>query len=122
MAIRVTAGDVEQIFDTDLTTPQLDAFIASASALVDDQLTGQGLSSAILAEIEKYLAAHFASARDPRESEAAAGGTRTKYQVHVGPGLSSTDYGARAIALDSTGTLAGIAAQKGGFTFRVASR
>jgi hypothetical protein len=106
MANRTTATAVKVILDTDLTDAQITAFITTANALVDDQLLNKGLSSTILTEIEKWLAAHLASIRDQRVSRESIGDEYSAtYQGKTDMGLEATLYGQTALALDTTGTL-----------------
>jgi hypothetical protein len=88
-----------------MTDAQMDPFITAANALVTDRLSGQGLSNDTLEQIEKFLAAHFASAFDPRVESQKALDSSVKYQVSIGDGLESTQYGQIAICLDTTGRL-----------------
>lgn len=106
MAGRVSPSGVEDIFDTELETEQLQVWIEIANELVDDiSDADSSIDGTRLSKIEKLLAAHFASAQDPRIAEDSVGGSSITYQVDVGEGLRSTVYGQQAIALDSSGTL-----------------
>lgn len=82
MAIRTTVADVQAILDTDLTSAQLTAFITDASLWVDTHLAGActALSTSILTAVEKYLAAHYATARDPRLKSVKLDDTQESYQ------------------------------------------
>lgn len=108
---RTNVTDVKNIYDTDLTDPQLQSFIDDASLIVDNVLRGQGLSTATLTAIEKYLSAHLASVRDPlalRENIGDAGATFEARARSVGVGtrgLELTFYGQQAVAMDTTGRL-----------------
>lgn len=102
---------MRNIFDTDLGDTQLDEFIDDASAIVDQYLDGQGLGTSVLARIEKYLAAHLASVRDPLALREQIGDVNVTFEararsVGVGTrGLSLTFYGQQALSLDTTGRL-----------------
>lgn len=109
MANRVEHSDVAEIIDTSITdtTP----FITTAHNLIevvldtsDQTLLGEDL----LTDIEKWLAAHFVSIRDPRVRSTAAGTARDEYAIgaNTGEGLRSTPYGQQACAIDLTGKLA----------------
>ena len=101
---RTTTTEVKAILDTDLT--DLDAFILPAGQLVDRVAAADSsLAAAILEEIECWLAAHFASMRDPRASKSTIGPTSFTYEGKTGMGLEFTRYGQMALLLDSTGTL-----------------
>lgn len=114
MSLRTSGTEVKAIFDTSITAEDLETgFIADANAFVTAHLSGAGLSDDLLARIEKYVAAHFASAYDQRISQGQAGMTINTYQGKWGSGLQGTDYGQRAIDLDTSGTLRQLANEKG---------
>lgn len=103
---RVTADDVKLIFDTNMENANLNACITSANALINsqDDMT-DNLSSALLIEIERWLSAHYASAYDQRISYQSIGDSKFSFQGEYKTSFLSTDYGQRAVDLDSTGTL-----------------
>lgn len=106
MANRVTANEVREIFDTELNDASLDAFITSANALVTALLTGK-YEEAYLAEIEKWLGAHFAAHMDPISETEKMGDASNKYMLGKrGIGLEGTPYGAQVKLLDYLGVLA----------------
>lgn len=114
---RIQATDLEDIFDTDLTAIQLNAFIAGAHVIVNENLVGKGLSEALLTEIEKWLAAHLASIRDQRvQSENIAGEYSVTYQGKTGLGLDATLYGQMVKQFDHTGTLATLGQKRASIT------
>lgn len=80
-------------------------FIETAAALVD-RVEQAGLQNSDRLElIERWLAAHFYTVRDPRTTSESAGPVSATYQSVVGPGLRTSQYGQVAITLDETGTL-----------------
>ena len=104
---RVTQGEVEAIIDTDVE--DLLPFIAIADALVTDKLTGQGIGTAMLKEITRWLAAHFVAIRDPRvKQDKTAEASATFFLGKEGEGLKATPYGQQVLALDTSGTLANL--------------
>lgn len=103
---RIEVADLIEIFDTELTSAQLGAFINSAHYLIQANLTSSGLSETVLTEIHKYLAAHFASLRDQRVESEQVADVRKSYQGKTGMYLESTYYGQMALTLDTSGTLA----------------
>lgn len=107
---RVTATEVKAVMDeVTLADVVINSYIAGATALIDESLTGKGLSDAILKEIERWLSAHLvAISRERPSKEEGAGGAFIKYTGEWGKGLSSTSYGQTAIALDTSGTLASL--------------
>lgn len=110
---RTDSSAVTVILETDLTTPQIDAFIATANAWVDHYLADKGLGATLLAEIEKYLAACFASARDPRLKSAKVGDVSETYLRDDNP------YCSIAARLDPTGTVETELMGERSVTFRV---
>ena len=113
MSVRTSNEKVLEIFDTDITdcTP----FIVAANLIVDEQLSGEGLSDALLAEIERWLAAHLACAKDPRYKSEKVGDATATYTGTFGEGLDSTLYGQQVKLLDPTGSLAKMGAKKVSF-------
>lgn len=99
---RNTPTELQEIFDTDLSSSSLQAHLDAASALVDD-LNISDSSRAKL--VEKYLAAHIASTQDQRVASTSRETASVNYQGETGNGLSSTIYGQQAITLDPTGSL-----------------
>lgn len=115
-AARATLEAVQDILDTALENPFLAAFINAAHAIVEDRLTGKGLSESILTQIEVWLAAHLATARDQQaESEDIAGEYKVKYQGKYDLGLNGSKYGQMVLLLDSSGTLASAGLKRASF-------
>lgn len=103
---RVTAEEVAAICETSLSEEQVEAFIATATVIVDAYLEDEGLSDDLLEQIELWLAAHLLSARDPRVSEVAEQELRVRYASgRLGLGLDGTFYGQQVMLLDYTGRL-----------------
>jgi hypothetical protein len=95
------------------TTP----FITTANLLVTQYLSASGLSDALLAEIEKYLAAHLVALHPnerPVTSQKLSIASDT-YAGKFGMSLDSTQFGQTLKILDSTGTLEDLG--KGASTF-----
>jgi len=107
---RVTATEVKAIMDgVTLADAVIDSYIIGANTIVTDNLGSSTLSVAMLKEIERWLAAHLvAITRERTAKKEGAGGASIEYTGDWGEGFSSTSYGQTAIALDSTGTLAGL--------------
>lgn len=110
---RTDSSAVTVILETNLTTAQIDAFIATANAWVDQHLTGKGLGSTLLTEIEKYLAAGFATSREPLLKNATIGDVSETYLRDENP------YLAIAARLDPTGTVETELMGKSAVSFRV---
>jgi hypothetical protein len=100
---RTTVAAVQAILSTDLTEAQISAFITDASLWVDTHLEGActSLTATLLAAIEKYLAAHLATARDARLRQAKLADVSETYQRDD----KVSEYLRAAIALDPCGVV-----------------
>ena len=97
MAIRVTADEVRLILKTTLTDAELDVFIAAASILVDDLLDGEACHSvASLKEVERWLSAYYATARQLELNKEIIGPAEEGYVDSESP----SRYWDRAVKLD----------------------
>lgn len=112
---RTTPELVKKIFPTNIDVVP---FIEAASVIVEGRLGGSGLSALELAEIERWLTAHFLAIRKPQKKSQTIGGASESYNLpNPGIGIAGTAYGQQAIALDSSGTLANIG--KSSVSFKV---
>ena len=106
---RTNTLNLKKIFETDLDDDTLQLFIDDANALVNERLAGKGISEELLTRIERYVAAHMASTRDPRALDEEVGDAKTRIEGRVrafdAVGLYGTFYGQQAISLDPTGEL-----------------
>lgn len=102
---RVLTDEVEEILSTQIGAVALTAHVIAANALVDAQLLGQGYPEALLKEIERWLAAHFACMQDPRLKSQGVQDAQTTYEGQTGMGLNASRYGQQAIVLDVNGVL-----------------
>lgn len=98
---RTDEGAVRDAIETTLTNPQVTAFIDDASGWIDAQLADKGLTAATLTLVEKYLACHLITLRDPRIKSGKFGDTSETYQRDG----EVTEYLKMAIALDPSGTV-----------------
>lgn len=115
---RTNAADVKNAIDTSLTDAQVSAFIDDASVVVDDIASADAtITSAKLTLIEKYLAAHFVTLRDPRLTKAALADVQESYQRDA----EMTEYLKAAIALDPTGIIEDAFTDRPVFGFRVSA-
>lgn len=110
MAYRVTTEEVLTIIDTSLT--DVDAFIAAANVTITG-MCGSDYDDDVLKELERWLAAHLVSIRDPSKSaftEQNADGPSQKYQLTASNpvGLATTRYGQQVLILDYLGKLANL--------------
>lgn len=114
---RVVGSEVKEIIDTELTEDQCEPFIQIATLMVDTYLVNKGLTTSMLKELERWLAAHFIAASvDPREQTVRVGTIETNLEGTTGQGLSFSRYGQQAMVLDPTGTLKLLAKPKAIFT------
>lgn len=103
--IRTTPELVTEIINTNPAI-SLDPFILVASLLVDQiEENTAAPSEEVLSEIERWLAAHFYTVRDPRRESERAGDVWATFQSKVDLFLSTSHYGQMAQTLDTTGTL-----------------
>lgn len=105
MANRAVFGDVEAILDTELTDSEITAYITTANLLVTQALGTSSLSTALLTQIEAYLAAHLITVTRERKAQSTSGEGGVKFEGQTGMRLEATMYGQMAMVLDSTGNL-----------------
>jgi len=112
---RTTKSDIETIIDIDPAIAPDEAamagFILAANELVTECCAGASgpstpYSDSRLELIERYLAAHFYTLRDPRVASEGAGGVTAHYQGTTSVGFKSSHYGQMALRLDTNGGLA----------------
>jgi len=110
MAVRVSISEVKNIYSrTALSDTDIQAAITLANVLVDERVKGEsGLNDTLLKEIERLLAAHFATVNEERGglSQESKGDSSESYRGTAGTSIRSTRYGQQAIMLDPSGTLA----------------
>lgn len=109
MSNRVTGSQVKEIVNTSLTADQVTPFVTSANMVVTGKCSSY-YTEAEMAEIEKWLAAHLVSVRDPSRSavvEQDADGPSQKYQLTARSpvGLATTPYGQQVLVMDYLGKL-----------------
>lgn len=114
MATTVTATDVLKCVELTLTTDDIDAAIVTADSLTTElDLTGKGLGAAMLFEVQKYLAAHFAQMKERQtKREDVALEIDAQFMGKDDFGLYATTHGQQSIAMDLTGSLADVAKGK----------
>lgn len=114
MAVRTTYEAVGGIIELDSSivpdAASMLPFITVASEFVDECCTGDaGPSTAYTDErlelIERWLAAHIYTNRDPRVVNEKAGSVGGSYQSRVGLGFDTSHYGQTAMRLDTNGGL-----------------
>jgi len=105
---RTTVDDVRLICPTTATDAQVQQCIDMASIMVDTYLLPTGTPEPMLATIETYLAADNVCLIDPRATDIGDGDTRVSLQRSK----DARPYLDRAVALDSSGTLATLGTRK----------
>lgn len=112
---RTTRTQVAEIIELDESIIPNDAamlpFITVANELVTEFCTGTlGPTTAYTSErlelIERWLAAHLYTNRDPRVTDEKAGSVGAGYQSKVDLGFNTSHYGQTAMRLDTNGGLA----------------
>lgn len=103
---RTTPEDISAILDnTSLTDAELQVFIEAASSMIDS-VFDTTTSSALLKEIERWLAAHLvAMSRERTTTEEGVEFARVRYSGRFGKGLEATPYGQTVLDLDITGKM-----------------
>jgi len=114
---RTTKANIEAIIELDPEVIPNDAamepFILMANELVTECCTGdKGPSTAYtdarLELIERWLAAHCYTTRDPRYVNEKAGSVGATYQSKVDLGFDNSHYGQMAMRMDTNGGLAAL--------------
>jgi Protein of unknown function (DUF4054) len=106
----ISDSDVQAIFPTSFSTQP---FIQAAVVVTDALLAESGYSDETLREIQRWLAAHFASGRQQGiKSESYEGLSVSYMTATLGEGLKGTTYGQTALALDTKGFLSGVAKRR----------
>lgn len=114
MAARVTAEEVKQVIETDLT--DLSGQIASANVMVTALLGSSSLDSAHLKEIERWLAAHFVALKSLQEDTVKLGPIEVKnFTGNKDLGLNQTQWGQQVLFLDTTGAFASLGGKQASF-------
>lgn len=110
---RVTAAEVKEVIETEVTDSVVEAYILYAATIVDDYLSDSSLTASALKEIERYLTAHAISVSTARQAIGQeVGPVKQKFSDIFGTGFNSSTYGQMAMSLDSTGTLAELSSTK----------
>jgi hypothetical protein len=107
MAVRTDDAAVGLIIEADATI-SLTPFIETANALVTElcDVVPAVHDADRLELIERWLAAHFYSVRDPRPASESAGPVASTFMHKVGMHLNLTTHGQQAMMLDTSGALA----------------
>ena len=106
------AAKVGEVIEVD-SAISLDIFIGLANELTTEYCTGDNgpaiaYTATRLEYIERLLAAHFYTMRDPRAESEKAGPVSVKYQSNTGLNLANSHYGQQAMIMDTNGGLAAL--------------
>ena len=112
---RTTAAEVQQIIDTEVSTTIIDVMITPAKLVVTSELGGE-LSSALLTEIEKWLAAHLIKMSWEKDKESVKIGEAEEKYAKLGLNLDGSTYGQTVKLLDTTGKLANLGKKEASIT------
>lgn len=96
---RIAPKDVSEILQTELDVADLSAFIEDAHIVVNRRCKPFTENESALADVETYLAAHLATAKEPRVSSTSGAVTQVKLDT------DADRYWNRAMLLDPTGRL-----------------
>lgn len=114
MTVVVTDADLQKLVTTSISTS---VFISTATTVVTEELAGKGLTDDRLNSIALYLAAHLAVLSEEKGGlkRSKLGDADDSYKIpgDKDQGLASTRFGQVVMMLDTTGTLAGLTANKG---------
>lgn len=107
MSYRTSETAVDKLIDVD-STIDIEQFIEVANELVTEVCSDSDYSDARLEKIERFLAAHLYTVRDPRVSQEAIGSLRSAFQGVTAKFFESSIYGQHALLLDTDGNLAAL--------------
>lgn len=96
---RIVPHDVEEVLETELDNTTLMAFIEDAHSVVNDRCAPHTDDDERLADVETYLAAHLATAKEPRVSSTAGAVTEVELDTE------GDRYWHQAVLMDPTGRL-----------------
>lgn len=104
---RVSAVEVQEIINTELTTGRIETFISGAATFIENALAGKSLSEDHLKELQRWMSAHLIATTSERQlQKASAGPASATYFGVPGKGLEGSTYGQAVLNMDFTGTLA----------------
>lgn len=96
---RIAPKDVKEVLDTDLDGAELFAFIEDANSVVNNRVRPYTTDEGAMADVETYVAAHLATAKEPRVSRTSGAVTSVELET------DGMEYWNHALLLDPTGRL-----------------
>ena len=104
MANRTTAARVKALMVTSLSDDEIEEIIPVANRMVTSVVGGSDLTSAVMADIETWLTAHFIAIGKERQTvEERVLDIWVVHQGTFGAGLRSTTFGQMVLMLDTSG-------------------
>ncbi len=107
MAVRTTADNVNEVIQTALTDTDIEALIAHASRVITTRLGGEGLTTAVLTDIETWFTAHLIATGKERApvGEKIDDVWLTYLKYSTKEFLGTTSYGQYVLLLDTSGKM-----------------
>ena len=106
---RVSVADVRGILTTNLTDPQIQAWIDIASSVIDRYATiCTTAGDSVLFNLELLLTAHYITAiadRSKTVTSRSFGDSSESYMASGGEGLKASPYGQQLVMLDPCGVM-----------------
>lgn len=103
---RTTELEVKAILDTSLTDLEVLHYINVANRIVTRQLSGEGLTDALLKDIETWYTAHLiAITKERQPTEEKVGDIWLRFGGTSGARLEATTYGQQVLTMDSSGKM-----------------
>ena len=107
MALRTSTDDVKSIMSTSLGDADILKLASHANLMVTRQLDGEGLTAALLKDIETWLTAHLIAIGKERQVVIEkVGDIWITYNENPEGWLKSTTFGQTVLFLDSSGKFA----------------
>ncbi len=104
MAARTTIDTVKMIIPTALTDDEIRDIILMANVIVTRQVGGEGLTSALLKDLETWFTAHLISIGKERQPMSEkVGDIWLTFQKNEVGFLQSTTYGQMVLFMDTSG-------------------
>lgn len=106
MAVRTTATAVNEIMQSALTDAEIDSIISHANRVVTRKLGGEGMTDALLKDIETWLTAHLiALGKERQPITEKVGDVWAVYNKNPEGFLMSTTFGQMVLFLDTSGKM-----------------
>jgi hypothetical protein len=117
MGVRTNISNVKAVIPTELTDTEITNLIIQSNAIVTRQLSGEGLTTALLTDIETWMTAHLISIgmeRQPKEEK--VGDIWLKFKESPDGFMNLSTYGQMVLFLDTSGKFQNSAKQRISFS------